>query len=77
MTITLNYPVTVSAFEIRLQNTRNEIMDFIMKLDFEVAEADFTETLIIKLANALASDSKTSTMVEIGNKIAAMQGYKP
>lgn len=39
MTITLNHSVTVSDFEINPQNTRNEIMDFIMKLDLKVAKA--------------------------------------
>lgn len=52
-------------------------MLFIRDLDFAVAEADFTETLILKLAEALAADSRTSTMITIGNKIAAMQGYTP
>ena len=77
MTTILTHAITLSANELKRENTRDELMEFIMELDFAIAEADFTETLILKLATALAADSKTSTMVEIGNKIAALQGYTP
>jgi hypothetical protein len=73
----LTTAVTLSAAELKHENSRETLMGFIMDLDFEVAEADFTESLILKLATALAADSRTSTMITIGNKIAAMQGYTP
>ena len=75
--MTLTISINMSASSLTRDSTRDEIMDFILDLDSEIAEADFTETLILKLATALAADSKTSTMVEIGNKIAALQGYTP
>lgn len=77
MTTTLSFQTTLSARDLCRENSKDEIMKLIMDLDFAVAEADFTETLILKLADTLSADSKTSTMVEIGNKIAAMQGYTP
>ena len=77
MTTTLSIQTTLSAFDLCRENSKDEIMDLIMGLDFEIAEADFTETLIIKLATALASDSKTSTMIDIGTKISNMEGYTP
>lgn len=77
MTTTLSIQTTLSAYDLCRENSKDEIMDLIMGLDFEIAEADFTETLIIKLATALASDSKTSTMIDIGTKISNMEGYTP
>jgi len=77
MTTTLSFQATLSAKNLCFENSKDEIMKLIMDLDFAIAEANFTETLILKLADTLAADSKTSTMVEIGNKIAAMQGYTP
>ena len=77
MTTTLSFQTTLSARDLCRENSKDEIMKLIMDLDFAVAEADFTETLILKLADTLSTDSKTSTMVAIGNKIAAMQGYTP
>lgn len=77
MTTTLSIQTTLSAFDLCRENSKDEIMDLIMGLDFEIAEADFTETLILKLATALASDSKTSTMIDIGTKISNMEGYTP
>jgi hypothetical protein len=77
MTTTLSFQTTLSARDLCRENSKDEIMKLIMDLDFAVAEADFTETLILKLADTLSADSKTSTMVAIGNKIAAMQGYTP
>ena len=77
MTTTLSIQTTLSAFDLCRENSKDEIMDLIMGLDFEIAEADFTETLILKLATALASDSKTSTMIDIGTKISKMEGYEP
>lgn len=77
MTTTLSIQTTLSPSNLCRENSKEEIMDLIMELDFAVAEADFTETLILKLAEALAADSKTSTMMEIGLKIAALKGYTP
>lgn len=77
MTTTLSIQTTLSAFDLCRENSKDEIMDLIMGLDFEIAEADFTETLILKLATALASDSKTSTMIDIGTEISKMEGYEP
>lgn len=77
MTTTLSIQTTLSASDLCRENSKDEIMNLIMELEFVVAEADFTETLILKLATALSADSKTSTMVKIGNKIAALQGYTP
>lgn len=76
MTI-LTTAVTLSAADLERENSRETLMEFIMELDFKVAESEFTEDLILKLATALAADSRTSTMIRIGNKIAAMQGYTP
>lgn len=77
MTTTLSIQTTLSAYDLCRENSKDEIMDLIMGLDFEIAEADFTETLILKLATALASDSKTSTMIDIGTEISKMEGYEP
>lgn len=75
--MTTTCTITLSPNDLKRENTNDDLMLFIRDLDFAVAEADFTETLILKLAEALAADSRTSTMITIGNKIAAMQGYTP
>jgi hypothetical protein len=77
MTTTLSIQTTLSAFDLCRENSKDEIIQLIMGLDFEIAEADFTETLILKLATELAADSKTSTMIDIGTKISNMEGYTP
>jgi hypothetical protein len=77
MTTTLSIQTTLSAFDLCRENSKDEIIQLIMGLDFEIAEADFTETLILKLATGLAADSKTSTMIDIGTKISNMEGYAP
>lgn len=77
MTTTLSFQTTLSARDLCRENSKDEIMKLIMDLDFVVAEADFTETLILKLADTLSADSKTSTMIDIGTKISNMEGYEP
>lgn len=77
MTANLSIQTTLSAAELKRENSKNELMEFIIELDSEIAEVDFTETLILKLAAALAVDSKTSRMIDIGTEISKMKGYTP
>lgn len=76
MTTTMRITRTLSASEIKHENSIEEIAEFILELDIAIADAAFTESLILKLASSLAADSKTSTMASIGRKISKMEGYE-
>lgn len=77
MNTILTIHTNLSPAELVRSNARSEIKDFIIELDAEIQEADFTEGLILTLAESLRSDMKTSEMKAIAEKIQAMEGYEP
>lgn len=77
MTTEISLTHALCPHDLRLENRREDIFEFIIDLDAAVAESDFTERLIMRLATSLANDSKTSTMQAIGLKISELKGYEP
>lgn len=77
MIATISMPIKISAKEITCENTPKEIQEFIMDLDLAVADASFTESIILQLAKDLAGDSRTRDIQRIGRTIMEMEGYAP
>jgi len=74
VTTTLRITTALDADELKRENTTKEIKEFILELDLAVADAGFTQDLIIHLAESLKGDATTANMASIGNHIAKMEG---
>jgi len=58
MTTTLNFNLrhAIDADDLTRENTRKEIIEFILALDLSIGECDFTADLIERLQSSLTGD---------------------
>ena len=75
-TLNFNLQHTIDAAAIRIGNTRDEIMDFIVDLDLSVAESDFTEDLVIKLIESLEIESVASIREKVAAILQRLEGLE-
>lgn len=76
MKTTLRINTNLSVDELKHENTPDEIKGFILELDLAIADAGFTQDLILHLAESLKGDMTTAEMKGLGNQIGSMEGYQ-
>lgn len=77
MKTTLTVQTELNSADLIRENSRSEIKEFILGLDAAIAEVEFTENLVLALAESLCRDMTSAEMKAISEKISAMEGYKP
>jgi len=78
MTTTLNFNLShaLDAGDLISENTKPELLEFITALDSAIEEPDFTESLILKLAESLNIETVASVHEKITALLQKLEGQE-